>query len=135
MLEISNKTNLLEQASYKYSLQDIEEPNLYREMYNYDEVPKVAFNHRRVPMNMSALKPMIACPHSPDKVVTVESLKGTKVDQVCIGSCTNSSLYDMLKVAALLKGRTIKPSVSLSISPGSKQVLSMLPTRSARRAA
>jgi len=52
MLEISNKTNLLEQASYKYSLQDIEEPNLYREMYNYDEVPKVAFNHRRVPMNM-----------------------------------------------------------------------------------
>jgi aconitate hydratase, putative, Aquifex type len=79
-----------------------------------------------IDIDMSALKPMIACPHSPDKVVTVESLKGTKVDQVCIGSCTNSSLYDMLKVAALLKGRTIKPSVSLSISPGSKQVLSML---------
>ena len=56
----------------------------------------------------------------------VSSLKGTKVDQVCIGSCTNSSLLDMLKVAALLKGRTIAPSVSLSISPGSKQVLSML---------
>lgn len=52
MLEISKKTNLLEQASYKYTLQDIEEPNLYREMYNYEEVPKIAFNHRRVPMNM-----------------------------------------------------------------------------------
>ncbi len=52
MLEISKKTNLLEQASYKYSLQDIPEPNLYRDVYDYDEVPKVAFNHRRVPMNM-----------------------------------------------------------------------------------
>ena len=52
MLEMSKKSNLLEQASYKYSLQDIKEPNLYRDMYNYDEVPKVAFNHRRVPMNM-----------------------------------------------------------------------------------
>lgn len=69
---------------------------------------------------------MIACPHSPDNVVKVSSLKGTKVDQVCIGSCTNSSLLDMLKVAALLKGKTIRPEVSLSISPGSKQVLSML---------
>lgn len=52
MLEISKKTNLLEQTSYKYTLQDIEEPNLYREMYNYEEVPKIAFNHRRVPMSM-----------------------------------------------------------------------------------
>ena len=77
-------------------------------------------------INLSELKPLIACPHSPDNVVPVESLKGTKVDQVCIGSCTNSSLYDMLKVAALLKGKTISPNVSLSISPGSKQVLSML---------
>lgn len=79
-----------------------------------------------IDINLSELKPLIACPHSPDNVVTVESLKGTKVDQVCIGSCTNSSLYDMLKVAALLKGKTISPDVSLSISPGSKQVLSML---------
>ena len=77
-------------------------------------------------INLSELEPLIACPHSPDNVVPVSSLKGTKVDQVCIGSCTNSSLQDMLKVAALLKGRTIQPSVSLSISPGSKQVLSML---------
>ncbi|MBE6552789.1 MAG: aconitate hydratase [Ruminococcaceae bacterium] len=81
---------------------------------------------RVIDIDLSELKPLIACPHSPDNVVTVESLKGTKVDQVCIGSCTNSSLLDMLKVAALLKGRTIKPDVSLSISPGSKQVLSML---------
>lgn len=81
---------------------------------------------RIIEINLDELKPLIACPHSPDNVVTVESLKGTKVDQVCIGSCTNSSLYDMLKVAALLKGRTVSPSISLSISPGSKQVLSML---------
>ena len=79
-----------------------------------------------IDIDLSALKPLIACPHSPDNVVTVESLKGTKVDQVCIGSCTNSSLLDMLKVAALLKGRTVRPEVSLSISPGSRQVLSML---------
>ena len=81
---------------------------------------------RVIDIDLSELKPLIACPHSPDNVVTVESLKGTKVDQVCIGSCTNSSLYDMLKAAALLKGKTINPSVSLSVSPGSKQVLSML---------
>ena len=79
-----------------------------------------------IDIDLDELKPLIACPHSPDNIVTVESLKGTKVDQVCIGSCTNSSLFDMLKVAALLKGKTISPSVSLSISPGSKQVLSML---------
>ncbi len=79
-----------------------------------------------IDIDLSSLKPMIACPHSPDNVVAVDTLKGTKVDQVCIGSCTNSSLFDMLKVAALLKGKTIRPEVSLSISPGSKQVLSML---------
>lgn len=81
---------------------------------------------RVIQIDLSALKPMIACPHSPDNVVSVESLKGTKVDQVCIGSCTNSSLYDMLKVAAMLKGKTVHPTVSLSVSPGSKQVLRML---------
>ncbi len=81
---------------------------------------------RVIDIDLSALEPLIACPHMPDNVVPVSSLKGTKVDQVCIGSCTNSSLYDMLKVAALLKGKTISPRVSLSISPGSKQVLAML---------
>lgn len=81
---------------------------------------------RVIDIDLNTLQPMIACPHSPDNVVPVEALAGTKVDQVCIGSCTNSSLFDMLKVAALLKGRTIAPGVSLSISPGSKQVLTML---------
>lgn len=79
-----------------------------------------------VDIDLSALEPMIACPHSPDNVKTVKSCKGIKVDQVCIGSCTNSSLSDLLKVAAILKGKTVAPGVSLSISPGSRQVLSML---------
>lgn len=81
---------------------------------------------RVIDIDLSTLEPLIACPHSPDNIVKVSELKGTKVDQVCIGSCTNSSLMDMLKVAALLKGKTIRPDVSLSISPGSKQVLAML---------
>ena len=81
---------------------------------------------RIIDIDLSALTPMIACPHSPDNVVAVNSLRNVKVDQVCIGSCTNSSLYDMLKVAAMLKGRTVAPGVSLSISPGSRQVLTML---------
>ena len=81
---------------------------------------------RIIEIDLTSLKPMIACPHSPDNVVTVESLKGVRVDQICIGSCTNSSLLDMLKVAAILKGKTIAPNVSLSISPGSRQVLTML---------
>jgi len=83
---------------------------------------------RVIDIDLSSLTPMIACPHSPDNVVKVSSLKDVKVDQVCIGSCTNSSLMDMLKVAAMLKGKTIAPGVSLSISPGSRQVLSMLST-------
>ena len=81
---------------------------------------------RIIDIDLSTLKPMIACPHSPDNVVEVTSLKDVKVDQVCIGSCTNSSLQDLLKVAAMLKGKTIDPSVSLSVSPGSRQVLTML---------
>ena len=81
---------------------------------------------RVIDIDLSALKPLIACPHSPDNVVRVDSLKDTRVDQVCIGSCTNSSLLDLLKVAAMLKGKTIAPGVSLSISPGSRQVLTML---------
>ncbi len=79
-----------------------------------------------IDINLSDLEPEIACPHSPDAVVKVAEVAGTRVDQVCIGSCTNSSLFDMLKVAALLKKKTIAPSVSLSVSPGSKQVLRML---------
>ena len=81
---------------------------------------------RIIDIDLSSLKPMIACPHSPDNVVEVASLKDIKVDQVCIGSCTNSSLLDLLKVAAMLKGKTVHPTVSLSVSPGSRQVLTML---------
>ncbi len=81
---------------------------------------------RVISIDLSTLTPLIACPHSPDNVVEVSTLKDTKVDQVCIGSCTNSSLADMLKVAAILKGKTIAPGVNLSVSPGSRQVLSML---------
>ena len=79
-----------------------------------------------IDIDLSALKPMIACPHSPDNVVAVETLSAVKVDQVCIGSCTNSSLSDLRKVAAMLKGKTIAPGVSLSVSPGSRQVLTEL---------
>ena len=77
-------------------------------------------------VDLSALRPLAACPHSPDNVKSVESLAGMKIDQVCIGSCTNSSLSDMLTVAKMLKGKTVHPDVSLSISPGSKQVYTML---------
>ncbi|MBR7122839.1 MAG: aconitate hydratase [Oscillospiraceae bacterium] len=81
---------------------------------------------RIIDLDLSTLEPMIACPHSPDNVVAVKELKDVKVDQVCIGSCTNSSLRDMLRVAAILRGKTVAPGVSLSISPGSRQVLTML---------
>ena len=77
-------------------------------------------------INLSELVPLAACPHSPDNVKSVEEIGNLKIDQVCIGSCTNSSLLDMLKVAYILKGKTVHPDVSLSIAPGSKQVLNML---------
>ncbi len=79
-----------------------------------------------IDINLSTLEPMIACPHSPDNVRKVSEIEGIKVDQVCIGSCTNSSLLDLYKVASLLKDKKIAQNVSLSVSPGSKQVLSML---------
>ena len=77
-------------------------------------------------VDLSALKPLAACPHSPDNVKPVSELQGMPINQVCIGSCTNSSMLDMLTVAAMLKGKTVHPDVSLSISPGSKQVYTML---------
>ena len=81
---------------------------------------------REIAIDLGSLRPLVACPSSPDNVMEVASLTGVKVDQVCIGSCTNSSLSDLLKVAAMLKGRTVSPTVSVSVSPGSRQVLSML---------
>ena len=77
-------------------------------------------------VDLSKLQPLAACPHSPDNVKPVSELSGMKINQVCIGSCTNSSMQDMLTVAAMLKGKTVHPDVSLSISPGSKQVYTML---------
>lgn len=79
-----------------------------------------------IDINLSELKPAAACPHSPDNIKSIQELAGNKVDQVCIGSCTNSSYLDMMKVAAILKGKTCHPDVSLSIAPGSKQVFNML---------
>lgn len=83
----------------------------------YDEIIKI---------NLSELAPLIAKPHSPDNVVSVKEVEGTKVDQVFIGSCTNASYTDLMKVAAILRGKVIHPDVSLCIAPGSKQVLQML---------
>lgn len=79
-----------------------------------------------IEIDLSTLVPLVAKPHMPDQVVTVKEIEGLKVDQCCIGSCTNSSLYDMLKVAKILKGHTVHPDVSLVIAPGSKQVFNML---------
>ena len=77
-------------------------------------------------IDLSSLEPLAACPHSPDNVKPVRELAGMKIDQCCIGSCTNSSFVDMMKVAYILDGKTVNPDVSLSIAPGSKQVLSMI---------
>ena len=77
-------------------------------------------------IDLAKLEPLVAKPHSPDNVASVREVGPIAVDQVAIGSCTNSSLFDMLKAAAILKGKTVHPSVSLVIAPGSKQVLAML---------
>jgi len=83
----------------------------------YDEIIKI---------DLSSIEPMVALPHSPDNVKKVKAVSGLKIDQVCIGSCTNSSLEDMMKVATILKGKTISKHVDLVIAPGSKQVLAMI---------
>ncbi len=83
----------------------------------YDEV---------IDINLSELMPLAACPHSPDNIKAISELSGKKVDQVCIGSCTNSSYLDLMRVATILKGKTVHPDVSLAIAPGSKQVFNML---------
>ncbi len=79
-----------------------------------------------IEVNLSELEPLIAQPHSPDNVVPVGKIAGTKVNQVCIGSCTNSSLAELMTVAALLRGKQIHPDVSVTVSPGSRQVLTTL---------
>lgn len=76
-----------------------------------------------IEIDLSQLKPMAACPNSPDAIQSIETLAGTKVDQVAIGSCTNSGYEDLMKAAMILKGKKVAPHVSLVISPGSRQVL------------
>lgn len=94
--------------------------------FSYVQPDADAVYDEEMEINLSTLGPMVACPHSPDKVVPVSQLKDVKVNQVCIGSCTNSSFVDMMKVAHILKGKTVNENVSLTISPGSKQVLNMI---------
>ena len=79
-----------------------------------------------IDIDLASLTPAAACPHSPDNVKSVEEIGKIKIDQVCVGSCTNSSLTDMLKVAYILKGHTVAENVSLTVTPGSKQVYNML---------
>lgn len=83
----------------------------------YDEVLEI---------DLDSLEPMIACPHSPDNVVLVREVAGTPVDQVAVGSCTNSSYVDLMRVAAILRGKAVHPRVSLVVAPGSRQVLTMV---------
>ena len=84
-----------------------------------------------IEIDLDTLEPMIAMPHSPDNVLPISEVLGLKVDQVAIGSCTNSSLRDMMSVANILKGKTVDPNVSLVISPGSRQVLHMISSNGA----
>ena len=83
----------------------------------YDEI---------INIDLDTLVPLAACPHSPDNIKKISELQGMKIDQVCIGSCTNSSYTDLMKVAHILKGKKVADNISLTISPGSKQVYTML---------
>ncbi|ABS39722.1 aconitate hydratase [Clostridium botulinum] len=96
------------------------------EDYKYLVADEDAVYDEELEINLSELKPLAACPHSPDNIVPVSELKNIKVNQVAIGSCTNSSYRDMLRTASILKGKTVSENVSLVIAPGSKQVLNMM---------
>ncbi|MGL6173865.1 MAG: aconitate hydratase [Cellulosilyticaceae bacterium] len=82
--------------------------------------------HMKLTIDLGELEPLVAMPHSPDHIKSVREIEGIKVNQVAIGSCTNGSYLDLMRVAKILKGKTVHPDVSLVISPGSKQVLTML---------
>lgn len=96
------------------------------EDFSYVLPDEDALYDRVIDINLSELVPLAACPHSPDNIKRVDEIGAVKIDQVCIGSCTNSSFQDMLKVAHILKGKTVHPDVSLTITPGSKQVYNMM---------
>lgn len=90
------------------------------------EADSDAIYDETIEVDLSTLEPLIACPSSPDRVVPVRELEGLKVDQVCVGSCTNSSYVDLMTVAAILKGKKVHPGVSFTVTPGSRQVLQMI---------
>jgi len=81
---------------------------------------------KKVEINLSEIEPLVACPHSPDNIKTIKEIEGMKINQVAIGSCTNSSYKDLMTVAKILKGKKVHPEISLIIAPGSKQVLEMI---------
>ncbi|MBO7548349.1 MAG: aconitate hydratase [Clostridia bacterium] len=127
---ITNMGTELGATSSVFPSDDITRDFLRREGRECDYVPLCADADAEydeyITIDLSAVVPLAACPHSPDNVVPVSELAGVKVDQCCIGSCTNSSYNDLMKAAAILKGKTVSPSVSLTVSPGSKQVLSLV---------
>jgi len=96
------------------------------DVYRKLEADEDAVYDRVIEMDLSDLEPLAACPHSPGNIKTVRELSGTNVDQVCIGSCTNSSYADIMSVAGAMKNRTIAPDMSLGVSCGSRQVLEMV---------
>ena len=87
--------------------------------------PDAAYDEE-ITIDLSTLEPLIAMPHSPDSVVKVREVAGTKVDQVCVGSCTNSSLHDLMVTAAILRGKSVHPRLSMTVTPGSKQVFAAI---------
>ncbi|MBQ6183673.1 MAG: aconitate hydratase [Clostridia bacterium] len=127
---ITNMGTELGATSSVFPSDDITRDFLRREGREGDYVPLCADTDAEydeyITIDLSAVVPLAACPHSPDNVVPVSELAGVKVDQCCIGSCTNSSYNDLMKAAAILKGKTVSASVSLTVSPGSKQVLSLV---------
>lgn len=121
--ELGATTSIFQSDEVTHSFlkaQDREE--LWKEL----KADKDAVYDETIDINLDELEPLVAMPHSPDNVEKVANIAGLKVDQVCIGSCTNSSYLDMMKVSKILKGKTVNPNVSLVIAPGSKQVLNML---------
>lgn len=96
------------------------------ELFSAQQPDPDAEYDEQIVVNLSELEPLIALPHMPDRVVPVREVAGTAVDQVNVGSCTNSSFQDLMTVARILKGKTIHPRVSFTVSPGSRQVYEMI---------
>ncbi len=110
-----------DEMTYKY-LEAQGRSDIWKEL----KADKDAYYDQSIEINLSEIVPLVAMPHSPDNVEKIENIKGSNIDQVAIGSCTNSSFSDLMKVAAILKGKKVHPDVSLCISPGSSKILTML---------